>query len=219
MSPVKHSVYSTKRALIAGLIGPGDAVLDVGFWGQGVPKNDPDWAHAMLLARAKDVWGIDLEYDDSEVSDTRKYQKASAENFAFDRTFDVIFAADVIEHLSNPGLFLRSCAQNLKKSGRLIITTPNCYNLFSMASKMTHTEPIENKDHTCYFNHRLLWQLLKKNGWKVVEAGYVYATDVKYRENYKKKFLNLVYRLLSLFTPKFIETIVVVAQKAEEVRH
>jgi len=82
-----------------------------------------------------------------------------------------------------------------------------------MASKLTKVEPIMNKDETVYFNHRALRQLLGKHGWKVDEAGYLYSLGVAYRENYRKKVLNILYYLLSKATPKFVETIVVVATK------
>jgi SAM-dependent methyltransferase len=163
------AVYRDKRSFITSLVKPNDVVLDVGFWGQGVPKNDPDWLHGILLDRVKDVWGLDVQYDESKLPDPHKYRKASAEDFDFERHFDVIVGCDVIEHLFNPGSFLQSCARNIKNGGRLIITTGQCYNLFSMASKLTHTEPIENHDHTCAFSHRLLRQLLQKNGWAIVE--------------------------------------------------
>jgi hypothetical protein len=66
------------------------------------------------------------------------------------------------------------------------------FNLFNMASKLTKTEPIMNKDETVYFNHRTLRQLLGKHGWKVDEASYLYSLGVAYRESYRKKFLNVL---------------------------
>lgn len=195
------------------MIKPNDVVLDVGFWGQSIPRNNPNWVHGLLLERTNQVWGLDLQYDESQVPDPRRYKIANAENFDFSNVkFDVILAADIIEHLSNPGLFLDSCARNLKLNGRLIITTPNCYNLFNIASKLTHTDPMVNKDETCYFNHRMLRQLLKKNRWMVVGADYLYSIGIVFQESLKKQILNVVYFILSLFTPKFVETIVVVAQ-------
>jgi 2-polyprenyl-3-methyl-5-hydroxy-6-metoxy-1,4-benzoquinol methylase len=143
-----------------------------------------------------------------------RYREGTAEDFDFDVKFDVILVADLIEHLSNLGSFLDSCARNLKANGRIVITTPNCFNLFNIASKITRTEPIMNKDETCYFNHRALRQLLGKHGWKVSEASYLYSLGVEYRESYKKKVLNVIYYLLSKFTPKFVETVVVVAKRA-----
>ena len=83
-----------------------------------------------------------------------------------------------------------------------------------MASKLTKTEPIMNKDETVYFNHRALRQLLGKHGWRVEEAGYLYLLGVAYRGSYRKKLLNVLYYLLSRVTPKFVETIVVVAKRS-----
>ena len=214
MISTRPTIYPDKRALITSLIKPTDVVLDVGFWGQAIARHDPNWVHGILRERSKEVWELDLEYDESQVSDPRRYKHASAEDVSFDVKFDVILAADLIEHLSNPGLFLQSCARNLKDGGRLIITTPNCFNLFNIASKLTHTEPIANKDETCYFNQRMLRQLLQKNGWQVVEADYLYSIGIVFRESFKKRFLNIVYYLLSRRTPKFVETIVVTATRS-----
>jgi len=203
--------------LITSLIKPTDVVLDLGFWGQGVNVTHENWVHRLLLNSAKQVFGLDVEFDASEVAKLphpERYKKGTAEGFDFDVKFDVILAADLIEHLSNPGSFLDSCGRNVKDGGRLIITTPNCFNLFNIASKMTKTEPIMNKDETCYFNHRALRQLLQKNGWKVTNADYLYSLGVPFRESYRKKFLNVLYYFLSKITPKFVETIVVVAKKA-----
>ncbi len=43
------------------------------------------------------------------------------------RPFDVIVAGEIIEHLENPGLFLRACRPLLSAEGSLIITTINAY--------------------------------------------------------------------------------------------
>ena len=210
------TIYQDKKQLIGKLIRDSDVVLDLGFWGQGVMIHHDNWVHRLLLNRAKEVYGLDVEFEPADVAKLphpNRYKKGTAEDFDFDLKFDVILAADLIEHLSDLGSFLRSCARNLKTGGRLIITTPNCFNLFNMASKLTKVEPIMNKDETVYFNHRALRQLLGKHGWKVDEASYLYSLGVEYRESYRKRFLNILYYILSKFTPKFVETIVVVAKK------
>ena len=125
-----------------------------------------------------------------------------------------VFAGDVIEHLSNPGLFLDACKNNLKPGGRVIITTPNCFNLFNLAEKITKYEPTVNSDHTFYFNTKTLKKLLEKNGWKISDASYLYTLDLKHKESWKKKILNIIYKIFSLFTNKFIETMVVIAEPA-----
>lgn len=45
--------------------------------------------------------------------------------------FDVIVASEIIEHVENPSLFLRSCASALTPDGLLIITTPNVADIVS----------------------------------------------------------------------------------------
>ncbi len=206
-------IFADKKELIETLVTKSDIVLDAGFWGQGVRVEDPRWPHKLLREQASDVYGLDLEYDESIVPGYRAdhYFKQSAEDFSMDKRFDVIFAGDLIEHLSNPGLFLDSCKRNIQEGGRLIITTPNCYGLFDLFSKVAHFEPVINRDHTCYFNIRTLRQLLGKNGWEIQQAGFLYSLGCGYKESFKKRMINVLYRILSWWTPKFIETVVVVA--------
>lgn len=210
MSPI----YKNKAELMEKLIKETDIVLDVGFWGQGINMNHNNWVHSLLKERAKEVYGIDVDFDSSNLSNPANYKKGSAENFDFDVKFDVIFAGDLIEHLSNPGLFLASCRRNLKDDGKLIITTPNCFNLFHLAEKITKMEPTVNPDHVCYFNSKTLRRLLSKNGWRAAETGYLYSLGVDYRESYKKKFLNVIYYIASKFTNKYLETLVIIAKKS-----
>lgn len=203
--------YPDKQSLIESLVLSSDVVLDVGFLGQGIQKDNPKWPHALLKSTAKEVYGVDLKLD-PEFKDEAHYQEASAESFSFPRTFDVIFAGDLIEHLSNPGLFLDCCKKHLKSGGKLILTTPNTFNLFNMAEKLTKREPTVNPDHTFYFNSRTLSKLLKKNGMETTEVSFLYTLGYSHKESWKKKVLNVLYRTVSFFTSKFIETLVVVAR-------
>jgi 2-polyprenyl-3-methyl-5-hydroxy-6-metoxy-1,4-benzoquinol methylase len=207
-------LYRNKKELIEAHVAPGMKVLDVGFWGQGVSAENPNWPHRLLYERARDLYGLDVDYDEGRLlAPQDHYRKQSAEDFSFDIKFDVIFAGDLIEHLSNPGLFLMRASEHLAPGGRLIMTTPNCFNLFNMTEKLTKYEPTVNRDHTCYFNEKTLRQLLGKNGWGVESFHYLYTLDSEYKESWKKRLLNITYRLLSRFTNKFIETVVVVASK------
>ena len=206
-------VYKSKEEFIKNWITKNDVVLDIGFWGQGLKIDNPNWAHKFLIEQAKEVYGLDTDYDPNKIKNTEKYKIGNAENFTFDVKFDVIFAGDLIEHLSNPGLFLQSCVNNLKEGGKILITTPNCFNLFNLAEKLTKEEPTVNNDHACYFNYKTLQALLRKNHFRAVETSFLYSLGMNHKESYKKKILNFVYFILSKFTTKFMETLVVVAQK------
>jgi len=183
-------------------------VLDVGFWGQAIKIDNDNWVHKLLKSEAKEVYGIDINYDETLFKNN--YKKVSAEDFDFDVKFDVIFAGDLIEHLSNPGLFLNACKRNLKPDGKIIVTTPNCYNLFNLFSKVSRGEPQVNSDHTCYFNEPTIKQLCEKNGLNIYEFHYLYDLGVKFKESSKKKVINILYYILSRFTDKYLETLVVI---------
>lgn len=210
------TLFRTKRDLIEALIAPSDTVLDIGFWGQGTSVDSPEWVHTLLRARAKEVWGIDIEYDESRLpGSSLHYRRASAESFSLPEQFSVLFAGDLIEHLSNPGLFLARAKEHLATGGRLILSTPNAFNLFNIAEKFSKGEPTVNRDHTCYFNEKTLRQLLRKNGWRVTQVHWVYSLGTLHKESWKKQILNVFYALLARVTPRFIETIVVVAEPDE----
>jgi 2-polyprenyl-3-methyl-5-hydroxy-6-metoxy-1,4-benzoquinol methylase len=203
-----------KVELINKLFCVDDVVLDVGFWGQGKKINSDTWPHVLLKKRTKEVWGVDIEYDENLLAkdDLYRYKKEPGESFSFERKFDAVFAGDLIEHLTNPGLFLSNVKKHLNKEGRLIITTPNTFNLFLIAGKIMRFEPPINPDHTFYFNTRTLEILLGKCGFEVEEFGFVYTLDYDLKESFKKKCLNIFYKVLSFFTPKYYETVVVVAK-------
>ena len=55
--------------------------------------------------------------------------------FAAGTRFDLIVAADVIEHLSNLGALLRSCRSMLEPQGRVLITTTNAFHIGRFAVK------------------------------------------------------------------------------------
>ena len=121
-------------------------------------------------------------------------------------------ADDLVEHLSNPGLFLDRCREHLKQNGRLILTTPNTFNLYNIAEKLTKFEATINKDHTAYHNYKTLRRLLQKNGFEPAEFGFTkHSFEHTHRESWKRKILNVVYWVVSKFTKKFLEGLVIVA--------
>ncbi len=54
-----------------------------------------------------------------------KYICTSPENFKTDKKFDVILNMEIIEHVEDVDLFLRSCSQLLKRGGIMFVATLN----------------------------------------------------------------------------------------------
>lgn len=93
---------------------------------------------------AKKIWGIDLhppaiKYAASHFNDqNRLYFIANLEQMPFKlKSFDVILAFNVIEHLKYPDLTFKEFGRMINdKKGKLIIFTPNILNPFYFLNKL-----------------------------------------------------------------------------------
>jgi hypothetical protein len=82
--------------------------------------------------------------------------------------YDVILIADVIEHLSNPGLMLAQVRLLCGESTRVLITTPHAFGLLNYLRYMVGRFR-EGLDHVMTFNAQNIRHLLERYGF-VVEA-------------------------------------------------
>jgi 2-polyprenyl-3-methyl-5-hydroxy-6-metoxy-1,4-benzoquinol methylase len=118
-------------------------ILDVGC-GDGLFM---DRIRDALNGRKKiEIWGVDYS----------KYKLKKAEKKGHsvkwcdlekglpfeDGTFDVIYAAELIEHLYNPDYFLEECYRVLKKNGVIIVSTPNLQAWYNRVLFMFGIQPI-----------------------------------------------------------------------------
>jgi len=94
-------------------------ILDIG-----VGRGD----HALeLLKRGHWVTGVDVNLRArAEVVDHPNFafENCLFEDYKTNKKYDCIWASHVLEHVANPGNFLKSCLQLLKEDGVLAITVP-----------------------------------------------------------------------------------------------
>ena len=87
-------------------------------------------------------------------------------------SWDVILAADVVEHISNLGAALDSIALLMRSNTELLITTPSAFSLKRFAAwSLGNTEHV-HPDHCYYFSPSTLQQILSRSGLKVEEYGF-----------------------------------------------
>ncbi len=193
----------------------GKDVLDVGCVDHDLKRKHKSriWVHDFLKEHAKSVSGIDILKSAVESLNKQGYDVTcqNAESFSFKKKFDVIFAGELVEHLSNPGLFLERCKKHLRKDGLLILTTPNAFcafRWFEMVYKYTN-DPHGSKarEHTVWFAPEVMTVLLERSGFIVKKYKYAYYPFLR-KDPLRRK---IVKGVVSLAGDKFKDTMIVFA--------
>jgi 2-polyprenyl-3-methyl-5-hydroxy-6-metoxy-1,4-benzoquinol methylase len=126
--------------------------------------------HAKLSQNNPDVVGIDVAEDGLKLlreAGLTNVKRVDAERMSvedFESDFDVILAGDVMEHLSNPGLFLQNAHKLLRPDGSLIIGVPNALTANNLKAWLIGREDV-HEDHCFYYSPKTLSQLCKRHGF------------------------------------------------------
>jgi 2-polyprenyl-3-methyl-5-hydroxy-6-metoxy-1,4-benzoquinol methylase len=149
----------------------GRTVLDVGA-GSGIDR--PDWMHAAVAAVAVQTVGVELDRKLAAQARERGYDVIAGDAEALDlgRTFEVVWAGELIEHLSCAGGFLDGARRHLEPGGRLVLTTPNAFAVSNFVYRIGG-RPRVNRGHTCWYDETTLSQLLDRHGYDVAEISYL----------------------------------------------
>jgi SAM-dependent methyltransferase len=149
----------------------GHTVLDVGA-GSGIDR--PDWMHAAVAGVATAAVGVELDEGLAARARERGYDVVAGDAQTLDlgRTFDVVWAGELIEHLSCAGAFLDGARRHLGPGGRLVLTTPNAFAVSNFVYRIGG-RPRVNRGHTCWYDETTLAQLLRRHGYEVVEIDYL----------------------------------------------
>lgn len=91
------------------------------------------------------------------------------ENVVLTEKVDLIVNFELIEHLFNPRLFIKSCYGLLKDNGLFIVTTPNIEG-FDLVILGKNSDNIAGPSHLNYFNLKSLSELLVGEGFEILEC-------------------------------------------------
>ena len=159
----------------------GKRVLDVGSLGQ-----SDEYCMWRTIARyAGYAKGIDLPDGVQVLTDKFKVKDegyrhredprivyGNMETIDLGERFDIVVAGDVIEHVSNQGLFLENIKKHLQPKGNLVITTPN--------AKWPTVFLRPNVTHTLWHDIYTLKNLLARHGFKVRYWRYYIGNKPRY---------------------------------------
>lgn len=156
----------------------GPKVLDIGCSDHLLRINSPYWLHGQLLKKFPSLVGIDLNSENIQKMRDLGFENltvASAEDFSLNSKFNTIVAGELIEHLSNPGMFFQRCKEHLETDGRLVISTPYPFALLNVNyAFLKYPNTCQNDEHTMWFCPKTLIELASRYGfyashWELIE--------------------------------------------------
>ena len=185
--------------------GPG--VLDVGCTGHNVVLGSRAWLHGRLRDEFPSVVGIDISAENiaelTRLGFSNLYVQ-SAESFELGTHFDTIVAGEVIEHLSNPGLFLQQARAHLKPTGRLVLTTPHPFCLLDLAyALLKFPKTCQNLQHTCWFCPQTLKELAERSKLKIEHFELIEDYSLDSPSKPYRSFVQLTHKLRFLLPHLF----------------
>jgi 2-polyprenyl-3-methyl-5-hydroxy-6-metoxy-1,4-benzoquinol methylase len=104
------------------------------------------------------------------------------------KEYDVIMAGELIEHLSNPGLFLERIKVHLKKTGVFIVTTPNAFSIRNVLRSLLLGWVPTNREHVSWYCIKTLSFLLKRHGFTIKERAYYFDQNNGWRFRLERFF-------------------------------
>lgn len=176
--------------------------------------------HTELEKIAAEVVGLDADQEGINVlkeDGSKNIYEADLEHLdklELNRTFDVIIAGEMIEHLNNPGLFLNGIKRFMNAETELVLTTINAYcgmrfwqyGLRGKRGKQEFVHP----DHVAYYSYSTLNLLLTRHGLHV-EKFLFYDVGKEHRPH-NRGFVNLLNDISVAIAPQWADGLIAVCR-------
>ncbi len=199
----------------------GKKVLHLGCTNSPFTENsirDGSLLHFELEKITKKLYGFDLDEKSIEilkshgVKDVYRADLERLHEVELEEKFDVIVAGEVIEHLSNPGLFLEGVKRFMDENTELLITTINAYSgmrfaIYALRGRGGINEPV-HPDHVAYYSYSTLNLILRRANLQVKEF-YFYDVGPEHRVH-NPWYYNFVNDLSVMITKHLADGIIAV---------
>ncbi len=129
--------------------------------------------HGLLREQVPDLVGIDINEGTIRELQAQDFnvRLADAQNFDLGRTFDTVFAGELIEHLGNVEGFLSSARRHLGPGGQLVLTTPNAFYVGNFVYRWGGHGQV-HPEHTCWFCEDTLRTVIERSDFARVEISF-----------------------------------------------
>jgi len=183
--------------------------------------------HQKLATVSKELWGVDIDEKGIEYLRGQGFENLLVGDICAlgdvepirNRLFDTIVASEVMEHLQNPGLFLKAVKAFMAPGKtELIVTVPNAFRIDTLMWLFHRVEYV-HPDHHYWFSYYTVTHFLQKNGFHIEEV-YVYSfnpvhiSQAMSRRRARKKVQEengLTVEKTSFFSPSLKQTVTWIA--------
>jgi SAM-dependent methyltransferase len=176
--------------------------------------------HFKLEKTARELYGFDYDQEGIDVlskAGGKNLFRADLEKLdeiKLDETFDVIIAGEMIEHLSNPGLFLQGIQRFMNPETSLVITTINAYSamrfvMYGLRGRGGANEPV-HLDHVAYYSYSTLKLAIRREMLEVKKF-YFYDMGPEHRQ-FNRWFYNVINDVSVAFSPQLSDGVIAVCQ-------
>ena len=184
---------------------------------------DESLLHFDIQKVAAELYGFDFDQkgiDILEETGAKNLFRADLEKLEevdLAETFDVIIAGEMIEHLSNPGLFLRGIRRFMRSDTELIITTINAYSalrfaIYGLRGKGGSNEPV-HPDHVAYYSYKTLSMVVERENLRVKKFLF-YDLGAEHR-HYNKRIYNFINDVSVKISPHLCDGVIAVCGLSE----
>lgn len=202
------------RALCAG-----KRVLDVGCCNHADFDRlaEGGFLHAEIAKSATELIGLDNDAESIQQMAPLGFRVilGNAENIPASKLglFDVVVAGELIEHLSNPGLFLDGARASLQPGGLLISTVPNAWSFSRLKQlyKGIDDAAWTHSQHTCWYSKATIRALFERHHFEVIELGFC---DLRTSNRWLKRTRDWL-RFRWARKPEFAESVFIVGRRRD----
>jgi SAM-dependent methyltransferase len=172
-----HARIVEDRFEFLGPLAASGRVLDLGCIDERHPERIASSLHARLKAANPEVVGADFDRGAIEVVRALGFEvlPGDAQSDDFGGPFELVLAAELIEHLDDPGRLLDNVARHLAPGGRLALTTPNPFYANQWAKILKHGQPQVHAEHRTWFCPATMTVLLRSRGFEVEDFAWLAA--------------------------------------------
>jgi SAM-dependent methyltransferase len=149
----------------------------------------PNLLHKRIAEVNPNVLGVDIDQEGVKLLNDQGYNVilADAQTIQLQRQFDTIVAGEIVEHLENPGDFLRNMHRHLRPGGVIILSSPNPFYAGSCWKIWHYGRPAVHEEHLGWQDPITLTQLLRRTGFEPIE-GYWIQPVSKLFKTWKRLF-------------------------------